>query len=269
MDVGRVGAGPEAGAGPASGVAFASDLDGTLCPQGSWSRFEAADVAAIRELQRAGGLFGVCTGRSAAGVAHALGRGAAGVELDFQIVATGALVLDGAGRELFSCRADPAAVGRVVERYLGRLPLVVQAGDYMCTFGEPSCGQVPIGSVADLGGRVFGVSLAAGSPAGAREVAAWVNAELGEKLVAFENVRNVDVVARGCSKGRAVDVVRRHLGAGLVAAIGDSYNDLPMLEAADVAFAFADSPREVRERADHLVGSVAEAVGALLDARRA
>lgn len=258
MDVGR------GGAGPASGVAFASDLDGTLCPQGSWSRFDAADVAAIRELQRAGGLFGICTGRSAGGVAHALERGAADVTLDFQIVATGALVLDGAGREVFSCRADPAAVERVVDRYLGRLPLVVQAGDHMCTFGEPTRDQVPIRSVADLGDRVLGVSLAAGSPTGAREVAAWVNAELGDKLVAFENVRNVDVVARGCSKGRAVDVVRRHLGASLVAVIGDSYNDLPMFAAADVALAFADSPREVREKADRLVGSFAEAFAALL-----
>ena len=52
MDVGR------GGAGPASGVAFASDLDGTLCPQGSWSRFDAngcqlGDASTLKEAPEA------------------------------------------------------------------------------------------------------------------------------------------------------------------------------------------------------------------------
>ena len=42
--------------------------------------------------------------------------------------------------------------------------------------------------------------------------------------------------------------------------IGDSYNDIPMLESADCSFTFYDSPEIVQKEATHLVSSICEAI---------
>lgn len=70
----------------------------------------------------------------------------------------------------------------------------------------------------------------------------------------------MDVVKRGCSKGNAILKLKDVLGLDYVAGIGDSYNDIPMLESADCAFTFVDSPIIVQDKADQLVGSVSEAI---------
>ena len=106
--------------------------------------------------------------------------------------------------------------------------------------------------------------------AGAQPVAGFVQAlrqiaaELAERYagacVGYQNLNSVDVVAPGCSKGTGIAFVREHFGAHSVAAMGDSFNDLPMLEAADVAYTFPYVVEDVRDAADYLVSGVAEAL---------
>ena len=43
-------------------------------------------------------------------------------------------------------------------------------------------------------------------------------------------------------------------------ASGDSYNDLPLLQASDVGFTFPDAPEKLRKEADEIVISVAQAI---------
>ena len=74
-------------------------------------------------------------------------------------------------------------------------------------------------------------------------------------------MRQVDVVAAGCSKGTGMCKVREIFGIDRFGGIGDSYNDLPLLQAADVGFTFPDAPEELREAADEIVLSVSEAIG--------
>lgn len=69
----------------------------------------------------------------------------------------------------------------------------------------------------------------------------------------------------GCSKGVGLSVARGRLGLGLVGGIGDSFNDVPLLDEADVAYTFNRAPEVVRECADVLVDDV---VGALADLER-
>ena len=47
--------------------------------------------------------------------------------------------------------------------------------------------------------------------------------------------------------------------------IGDSYNDIPMLESADCSFTFRDSPQIVQEKATHIVSSISEAIEMIND----
>ena len=42
--------------------------------------------------------------------------------------------------------------------------------------------------------------------------------------------------------------------------IGDSYNDIPMLVDGEMSFTFHSSPQEVKEAADFLVDTIAEAI---------
>lgn len=251
------------GAGP---TVLASDLDGTLYLRGSQGEryFLPGDIAAVRAFQRAGNLFGLCTGRSYGGALKPLHDDAIDLRLDFCIVASGALILDAEGRELVGHRADPAAVQWVLDAFPG-VPSVVQGGDHMYTFGDPFYEQVHIDSLADLGGNVFGISLAPGSPEAAAQIADRINAEAGSALAAYQNVRNVDVVARGVSKGTGIAEARGLLNAAEVAAVGDSYNDLPMLVAADQSFTFASSPEPLQGRVTKVVDSVAEVVAFLVD----
>ena len=82
----------------------------------------------------------------------------------------------------------------------------------------------------------------------------------GAHIAPFLNVRNVDIVAAGCSKGTGAARARELFGIEKLGGIGDSYNDLPLIENADVGFTFADAPPELKEAADEIVVSVSQAI---------
>lgn len=78
------------------------------------------------------------------------------------------------------------------------------------------------------------------------------------------------------SKGRALKIVADHYGIRLrdTVAIGDSYNDIPMLRAAGVGIAVRNAPAAVERRADYVVSSwekdgVAEAIERFVIRRQA
>jgi hydroxymethylpyrimidine pyrophosphatase-like HAD family hydrolase len=106
------------------------------------------------------------------------------------------------------------------------------------------------------------VSLGFGTQECAARFVAGVGELLGGRVSAFQNLDSVDVVPAGCSKGAGLSVARGRLGLGLVGGIGDSFNDVPLLDEADVAYTFNRAPEVVRECADVLVDDV---VGALAD----
>ena len=60
-------------------------------------------------------------------------------------------------------------------------------------------------------------------------------------------------IVDAASKAEALrEMARDHAGDGIVVAIGDGANDLPMLDAADVSIAYRAKP-VVRERATHAI----------------
>jgi hypothetical protein len=69
----------------------------------------------------------------------------------------------------------------------------------------------------------------------------------------------VEVLDRSVDKGAALRFVAARLGVGIeqTVAIGDSWNDAPLLEAAGFAVAMGSSPPELRAIADTVVGDVA------------
>ena len=94
-----------------------------------------------------------------------------------------------------------------------------------------------------------------------------INALYGDEVTAYTNVCNVDIVPKGCSKGHALQILKEKLSLPWIAGIGDSYNDIPMLRAADQSFTFTYSPESIRQEADVVVENLAQAVEILLRSR--
>lgn len=253
--------------------ALASDLDGTLLLHDAahggdtWGGyFLPQDLEAIARLREAGALFGVCSGRPVAGIVPDLRRG--NVSVDFFIAMSGAVITDGSDRVLFERTLD---LDTVRELYDAILPLVedrllVQAGDFYCDLGDFEFeGLRHIRSLDELAGeRIHGMAGGFGTEERARSACALINERYGDRVFAAQNLASVDVSPAGCSKGSSLLRAKELLGIDLFAGIGDSYNDLTMLEASDVAYTFSRSPAEVRETADVLVDTEAQAIDDLL-----
>ena len=85
-------------------------------------------------------------------------------------------------------------------------------------------------------------------------------------MFAFQNLDSIDIVSKGCSKGEAIKRVREHFHIKTFAGIGDSYNDLPMLEVAGLSVAAGNAVEDVKKvcdvvtKADNNEGVIAEIV---------
>lgn len=249
--------------------ALASDIDGTLFfrrghPDHRLHLMLRQDIKAVGALQASGGLFGVCTGRPICGVRRSLHNR---LRLDFVIASSGAMIVDGGGRVIERHEISRDAANELLklpEAQQGRPPFLSAGGDFLI-LGVPGKGLShlplkPLRRLEDLKDPLYSVSFEPGTEQDAHDLAENINETFGGALSAFQNRTCVDVVPAGCSKGQGVSAVRRHFGVDLMAGIGDSFNDLPLLEAADVSYTFHRSPAEVREKADVLVDDVAGAI---------
>ena len=84
----------------------------------------------------------------------------------------------------------------------------------------------------------------------------------------------IDFMNLGVSKGSGVAHLCRELGIGLAdaAAVGDTYNDIPMLSAVGHSFVVANAEKHMHDHADYLVPSnddrgVATLIDAILAAK--
>jgi len=70
----------------------------------------------------------------------------------------------------------------------------------------------------------------------------------------------VDFTRRGVDKAAAVAILSDMINVdlGQMAAAGDSYNDLPLLQACGLAIAMGDAPEELKAIADYIAPSAEE-----------
>ena len=98
-----------------------------------------------------------------------------------------------------------------------------------------------------------------GSPERASDYVRQVQACMGERAyVTRSNPEFVEILNPRVSKGTALAFVAAHYGIALDAtiAVGDSWNDLPLLEAAGFGIAMGSAPAELLARADAVVADV-------------
>ena len=147
----------------------------------------------------------------------------------------------------------------IFEEYTPDMKAVIQANDTVYTFEEESYLKKHIDSFEDLvDGHVYGLSLAAESREAAAIAAAEINRVYGSSVCAFHNVTHVDIAPIGCSKGTGIEIVRKAFSVREMYGIGDSFNDLPLLQSVDHPYTLSHAPVELRETAEGVVRGVSE-----------
>ena len=241
---------------------FVSDLDGTMLPSGDIVSSE--NIAAVQCAVRAGVTVTIATGRmfeAALPVAEALG-------VDVPIIAyNGALIKSPSGRIYEEHAIDPMlardiitfaqARGWYIQSYSGGVLRYAVACEES-RFYEDS--QKITGKAVGRDGMLAYVTGncklllvtegRAVSEARAQMLVDAFGAHIG---VTRSADRLVEIVMKGVSKASALTALAAKLGitADETMAIGDAYNDLPMLKAAGKSVAMGNAFPEVKEEADY------------------
>ena len=243
---------------------LATDLDGTLVRRRTVTREDAEAVIRWRE---AGNVLAVATGRSVslARLALADASEAAGVPVgaDYIVCASGTTLLDGAGTVLRT-HPLPADVVRTVTELLSErddcdILATTLDGDYILhdalgLTGSKEAGIPnhfkPIDLEALLEHDVTHMPVRVLDPDLADALAAQVAGTGEGRIDAIRSHGFFDVIAAGRTKGDALRVLEAFLvesgtSLELTAAVGDSWNDVPMFEVVDRPCAMAGSPDDV------------------------
>lgn len=243
---------------------LACDFDGTLYIDG---KVRPGDRAAIDRFRAEGNKVGLCSGRWPGDNFKSVLKHAGG--LDFYIICSGALILDGNMQVMEEHPAFSGKLGPFLElcRSRGLAPAFGGTGrafqiEGMAQWVESGDTVLSQEEFLARNEKLYAICVRGESEAQAREVTDLLNARQTETgLVAYQNRVMVDVAPVGCSKGEGLRAIRKRYGLdGPVACIGDSFNDIPMLESTPFSYTFRNSPKEVRDRAAYLVDSVQEAV---------
>ena len=243
---------------------FASDFDGTLYFYKAEIKLPPESVAKIREYQEAGHLFGLCTGRQIGGLTPFI---TGHVRPDFYITASGASIVDADLGEIRKQGVDKEVADALVREYKDGYRMTLDVEGDICVFAKmdyPGKYYVVTGVDDCPPGMIHQVSLHTESLEEAARISAKINRDYGDKVEAFQNVIEIDVAPKGCSKGKGVLLLKEYMkqkyGQIRLYGIGDSINDMPLLEAADVSYTFPYAPQEVQDMATKVVETISDAL---------
>ncbi len=252
---------------------LASDYDGTLKFGG---KVMPEDIEAIRRWREAGNLFVIVTGRSKESITRELNE--FNIPVDYYVTNNGGMVFDNKDAVLLSTSLDtitaidlmyashehPEVVSYVVNDGVHRHKVNVHPNlpDHRYPTLEPDWTEE---EVMDSG-RFAQVVFSCNTPEAALELASQINHYFGETVVAYANNFVVDVVNKGISKASGLDFVCAYTDVDEddTFAIGDSYNDIPMLESVENSACVAAAPAEVQDAASRVVISVGELIASNL-----
>lgn len=245
-------------------IALASDVDGTLFFQNLKPSYKSGDLQAIYRFQENGYLFGVCTGRALCSLDEIRK-----FHLDFYIVSSGAVLLDKDYQIIEDYPISKHIAKQIFNEYKDKAGIIIQSSSYTNFYAtieefknERLCLIHDFDEIQEE--KIYGVSLVVDD----ENTAALLKEEIDylyPELEGFQNKNSIDIVKRGCSKGISLKRMKEILKVNQIAGIGDSYNDLSLIESADMWFTFYTSPKDVRDKATYLVDSIEQAINQLME----
>ena len=252
---------------------IATDLDGTILFD---RKVSSADREAMRRWRAAGNLLVVDTGKSVFATRDTLEL--LGVVFDYAIAFTGAVLADGDYRVLTSRFLPDGLAHEIVMSLQGIDGLTVFATtletDHIVsdTYHEVSPILqvfVPMSPEEMTGHRFIGVPMRVRDDAARERIVDDLTERWGGQIEVVRNQEFLDVIPAGATKGSGLkDLIAwltgpdgPHPGARIETwSLGDSWNDIPMHEAADHAVALPWSPPDVTAACECTMGSMTELV---------
>lgn len=257
---------------------YASDLDGTLLNAQAQISPAAADT--IRRLNERGALITFVTARTPATIEPILRAAFPPIP---GVAMTGAALWHCQSRSYeqvqYHCREDVIAVSQACQRH-GVTPFVYTlprgSNALVVYHSAPTLSSVEARFVADrtlndlktfhLGTHAPESSLdctvlffAMGTPESIEAVAADIRSCTDCYASCYPDTYNpglalLEVFTHGVSKAEGLITLKRRVGADRIVAFGDNLNDIPMLQAADVAVAVDNAHPDVKAAADVVIG---------------
>lgn len=216
---------------------FASDYDGTLFRNSTVSR---DDLEAIRTFRALGNKFGIVTGRTIHSIQTEIE--AYNIPVDFIVGINGGVVLTHDHQEIFISDLDQSVVDAMIEDFKAFEVSFYGVNDgyrlSRVVLDASAHSMVPNIPLTDLDvlkqeRGVQALYVVTSSPRQALALTNHINQHYGRLNVeASQNVCAVDIGAHGISKATGLQkIIDYYDYKGPIYAMGDSYNDVPMLKA--------------------------------------
>lgn len=252
---------------------LATDYDGTLKYA---KNIMPEDLEAIRKWREAGNLFVICTGRSYESIKKQIEEH--DIVCDYLVTNNGGWVFDNEGKVLMSTKLDyvtgldvlyiaktiDGVSSYVVNNGITRHKIIVNPNlpDHRYPTMQPDITEEEVMDAGDFAQIVISMP----DQAMAYNLSKELITHFGGQIEAYANNFVVDVVPKNVSKATGLSFVTawEDIDDMDVYTIGDSYNDIPLMEYGMNGAAMAMSYEDVKERALYIYNSVGEMIDTIL-----
>ena len=245
---------------------FVTDLDGTLLPSGQ--NVPPKNIKSVQDMVKAGVIFTIATGRmysASVGIAKSL-------DVDVPIITYNGALIKTVGGEIF--HTDYLAPDLIIEITnfceAQKWHLQSYSNDYLY-YPEYNNFAKGYEEALRISGKAIGwdglrnytenVPKLLSITSGAEETAERINiikAKFGDRVNAIRsNANYIEITCPKVSKAAAINILANkwNIDNSEVMAIGDSYNDLPMLKAAGHSVAMGNAPDDVKSVCEFVTGN--------------
>lgn len=251
---------------------LASDYDGTLRTE---EAVDVNDVHAIQKFREKGNLFGLVTGRSMESIQKEIANN--NIEFDFIVGNNGGVIYDkdfnrlecvymdfNKALDIISYIKTLDCVSYVINDGFHRFKFSVDKNQIDHKYGNLKDTTEKEEEILDRG-KIAQLVISLNDQMLADEISHYINTNFKGFAVAYVNINCVDIVPVGVSKAEGLYFIEQHLGLEHddIYAIGDSFNDIPMLEEFH-GCAVAHARSEIIDSAEHVFLSIEECIAYLI-----
>lgn len=243
------------------------DLDGTLYHNG----IDIQDVEAIKEIEEKGIRFHIATGRT---FKHADEMTKEKIKLNgYYICENGSYIYDSNHNLIFKGTIDDTLVKKIISRfeskdakiyfkYSGKIILLEESKSFSY-YSKDYIIDPEFINRDNFNNEVSNIGIVSSNREELSRIELYLQSEFRELLdIYFSSEHTLNIVPKGVSKRKAIEKVCNILNCPLdeIVTIGDSPNDINMLEGIKYSFAMENARESVKKSANYICANVKEAI---------
>lgn len=250
---------------------FASDYDGTLRVS---STVDLKNIVMINEWRKQGDLFAIVTGRSMESITNEINLNK--IEVDYIVANNGGVIYDRDMKKLKETFIDFEVALKIID-YVK----TVDCYSYVINDGYHRSRSIVHENEKDLkyaklqvviseqdllaNKKVAQVVISLSGDTKSKQIAKYLNEQFKNDIHAYVNVDCIDIVPFGVSKAEGISFIQKvhELKTNDIFTIGDSYNDLPMIDAYQ-GFTMEHAVDEIKTHSDLSFCQVSDCIAYLL-----